>query len=81
MLSWGVGGRRFKSSRADPKNHINQPLKAGFLYLYHRWGETGELPGNNGVKLAPIFHFTCNKSLYLVVYRGDNISLFICHCC
>lgn len=29
--SWGVGGRRFKSSRADQKYIENQPFMAGFL--------------------------------------------------
>ena len=38
--SWGVGGRRFKSSRAD-QNHIeNQPLMAGFLLPKNYDGET-----------------------------------------
>ena len=32
QVSWGVGGRRFKSSRADQKHIENQPLMAGFFY-------------------------------------------------
>lgn len=43
--SWGVGGRRFKSSRAD-QNHIeNQPLMAGFLCLNFVRGIIGENGG------------------------------------
>ena len=44
--SWGVGGRRFKSSRADQKHIENQPLTAGFLLCAfctgNHWGKTGE---------------------------------------
>ncbi len=31
--SWGVGGRRFKSSRADQKSLKNQPIMAGFFLI------------------------------------------------
>ena len=44
--SWGVGGRRFKSSRADQKHIENQPLMAGFFIgkflVGKHWGITGE---------------------------------------
>ena len=38
--SWGVGGRRFKSSRADQKYIENQPLMAGFFMSSITHGET-----------------------------------------
>jgi hypothetical protein len=38
--TWGVGGRRFKSSRADQKYIENQPLMAGFLFKKNHDGET-----------------------------------------
>ena len=34
--SWGVGGRRFKSSRADQKSQENQPIAVGFFLLSER---------------------------------------------
>ncbi|HDS2223641.1 TPA: hypothetical protein QIB85_000670 [Enterobacter ludwigii] len=46
MPTWGVGGRRFKSSRADQKHIENQPVMAGFLIgkflVGKHWGITGE---------------------------------------
>ncbi|MDU6440063.1 MAG: hypothetical protein E6559_09140, partial [Pantoea sp.] len=30
-LSWGVRGRRFKSSRADQNSQLKQPVKAAFF--------------------------------------------------
>ncbi|MEQ4990822.1 hypothetical protein ABN135_07510 [Enterobacter hormaechei] len=46
MPTWGVGGRRFKSSRADQKHIENQALTAGFFMSIfctgNNWGKTGE---------------------------------------
>ncbi len=79
---YGVSGGGGSNPLVPTKNTLKTSLLwLVFLCISHAWGETGELLGNNGIKLATIFHLTCNKSLYLVVYRGDNISLFICHCC
>ena len=37
-MTWGVGGRRFKSSHADQKDNKNQPFTVGFL-LANFFGE------------------------------------------
>lgn len=76
-VSWDVGDRKFKSSRADQKDYINQPVMAGFLCLLSWWGSYGELLGNN-----PLFFDTViaakNSALHhraiIILSRSDIID-------
>ena len=72
--SWGVGGRRFKSSRADQK-YIKKPAFYGWFFYVsnYAWRNSGEMVVKHSLNCRAIIIFC---SVDKESYSTQNFHLF-----